>query len=58
MEMFVYHADLHEITRLIVEAHVTLELGEGDDFQRAMSSIGELTDHLVKEEKLRLPNIF
>ncbi|NLG24919.1 MAG: DUF4363 family protein [Clostridiales bacterium] len=57
LEVFIYHTAVHEIAQSIVESHLTLKLGENDDFQRAMASLGEAIEHMLKEEHLSLSNV-
>ncbi len=58
LEMVAAHSTLHEVNRLILEAHASLEAGETGDFCRAMALLGETLDHLCEEERLSWANLF
>lgn len=51
------HDDLHEITELIIESGAHLDAGDPDDFSRSMALLGEVIEHLQREETPRLSNI-
>jgi len=51
------HDDLHEITELIIESGAHLDAGDPDDFSRSMALLGEVIEHLHREETPRLSNI-
>lgn len=57
MEMLVSHNSLGDVSKLIAEAHIMLEVGDANDFLRCMSVMGEIISNIWREEQFGLSNL-
>lgn len=58
LEIITSHEDIHDVSRQLAEAEVTLSEGEYDDFIKSMAALSEMLEHIYQEEQLRITNIF
>ena len=58
MEVLCAHDDLHEVKERIIQAEITLEYTDMEDFYSSVALIGEALEHIRDQEALSLTNLY
>ncbi|MBQ3079963.1 MAG: DUF4363 family protein [Clostridia bacterium] len=57
LETFLPHESIHEIYAHLADASTSLEIGDTEDFEKALSLLTESAKHLISHEKASVSNI-
>lgn len=58
LEVLCSHDDLHEVKERIIEAQITLDYTDMEDFYSAVALVGEALEHVRDQEILSLTNLY